>query len=946
MAKKLKKPKYFIYIPIAGVLAVLFAAAFIVDSYFSNTMRAALSKTVINEELQKEAKTEAESISVELVEEGSVLLKNDGTLPLTSASKINLFGVKSVDLSYNAAGSAAGTTTDAITLKEGLEKAGFEINADLYKLIKDNSTISDTDVDEGGHSKGINELALDKYTGNTAFDKLKEYSEIALVTIGRLGGEGGDISRTGFGEHNDQHYLCLNAKEEALLKKLKEEGFKVVTLINSSYPMELGFVEDAEYGVNACLWIGGPGAAGTPGIGNLLKGTANPSGRLADTYAYDLKTNSTFYTADTYNYVTEKSGSYTDCGGFSDFSEGIYIGYRWYETADAVGYWDVAPYTGYDNVVQYPFGYGLSYSTFTQEFVSTPTISGNNISFQVKVTNTGSVKGKEVVQIYAETPYIEGGLEKSKVVLAAFGKTQLLEPAASETVDLKINLEELASFDSSINEGKGAYVLEAGDYKFYLSENSHSWKGIDSSKQFTHSLSTEVVFSGENKRSSDKTAAENVLYKDNFGAKMALDNGIEVLSRKGGFANANVLQPEYTVVDMRGSKKVRVISEDSEIYKNLVTDAKKNPTKYYGSSTDTTMGKRAGIMFEDMYDIPYDDPKWDEFISQLTEAEIANLIGTGGWGNAGISYINKPTMVDIDGPFGLSNYIKTSMGENSGHCMSYATEVVMASTFNVELIERLGVVIGREGNASGTAGWYAPGANTHRSTFGGRNAEYFSEDPFLAGTICASEVKGVQSKGLYVYCKHFAFNDIEANRTNKENCWLNEQTAREIYLKPFEYAIKKGGATGLMASYMWINGNWCGTSYGLCTQIVRNEWGMEGSIVTDNFVGSWMSAAKGILAGTDLMLSVGEKTIDPAIKSSTDGKLAMKDSAKHILYAIASVQSNREVALKDVKNNWTPLKNTIVIISSVGIVICAGLLVFDIIRCKKINAKIKEEEQQ
>ena len=579
MAQKKKKPKYFIYIPIAGVLAVLFAAAFVVDTYFSNTMRAALSKTIVDEELQKEAQSEAEEISVELVEEGSVLLKNDGILPL-SETKINLFGVKSVDLSYNAAGSAAGTTTDAITLKEGLEKAGFEINSDLYKLIESNATISDTDVDEGGSSKSVNELALDKYTGNTAFDKLKEYSDIAVVTIGRLGGEGGDISRTGFGEHGDQHYLCLNPKEEALLKKLSEEGFRVITLINSSYPMELGFVEDTDYGVDACLWIGGPGAAGTPGIGNILNGSVNPSGRLADTYAYDLTTSSTYYTADTYNYVTESSGSYTDCGGFTEFSEGIYVGYRWYETADAVGYWDVSPYTGYDNVVQYPFGYGLSYSTFTQEFVSTPTISGNEISFQVKVTNTGSVKGKEVVQIYAETPYTEGGLEKAKVVLAAFDKTQLLDPSSSETIDLVINLEEIASFDSSASEGKGAYVLEAGDYNFYLSENSHSWKGIDSSKVFTHNLSTEVVFSGENKRASDKTAAENVLYKDNFGAKMDLDNGIEVLSRKSGFANASVLQPTYTIVDMRGSsKKVRIIAEDSEIYKNLVTDAKKNPTK-------------------------------------------------------------------------------------------------------------------------------------------------------------------------------------------------------------------------------------------------------------------------------------------------------------------------------------------------------------------------------
>lgn len=944
---KLRKPKLFIYIPIASILALVFIAALVVDAHFANTMRAALSTTIINEELQEQAKAEAIEISEDLVEEGSVLLENNGVLPLAKDSKINLFGVKSVDLSYNAAGSAASDPKKMkpVTLKAGLERAGFQVNESLYELVSKNSTISDTDVDEGGSSHAVEELSLDKYTGENSFENLKAYSDVAVVTIGRLGGEGGDISRYGFGSDKKGHYLALNKNEQELLKELETKGFKTVVLINSSYPMELGFVEQAEYGVDACLWIGGPGAAGTPGIGNILAGTVNPSGRLVDTYAYDLKTNSTYYSSDKYNYVTKDGDKYTDIGGFTEYSEGIYVGYRWYETADAEGYWDNHPYTGYDSVVQYPFGYGTSYTTFKHEFAKTPTITEDSVAFDVKVTNTGDVAGKEVVQIYVEAPYIEGGVEKSKVSLCAFDKTEILEPGASETLTLEVYLEDIASYDVTANENKGAYILDAGDYHFYLSENAHSWKTISTDKTYTHNIPSKIVYSGENKRESDYVPAENVLYKDNFGAKAELDYGIETLSRKGDFANVAVLETEHEVVQAgMGMLKARVVTEDSEVYQMLVTDRRKFETKYYGDSTDTTMGKRAGIMFEDMYNIPYDDPLWEDFVSQLTEAEISTLIGTGGWGNAGIEYIQKPTMEDIDGPFGLSNYIKTSMGENNSSCMSYCTEVVMASTFNVDLVRKLGETIGREGNASGTAGWYAPGLNTHRSTFGGRNAEYFSEDPYLAGKMGAAEIAGVQSKGLYVFAKHFAFNDTEANRTNKQNCYMTEQVAREIYLKPFEYAVKGGHARGLMASYMWINGNWCGASYGLNTQIVRNEWGMEGAIVTDNYCDTWMNASKAILAGTDLILSVGEKQIDAGLKATTEGKLAMKDSAKHILYAIASVQSNREVALRDIKNNWIPTRNVLIIVSSVGIAACAGFLVFDILRCKKLNKKMKEEQ--
>ncbi|MBQ9265757.1 MAG: glycoside hydrolase family 3 C-terminal domain-containing protein [Bacilli bacterium] len=945
--KKLRKPKYFLYAPLIAIFGILLGATFFVDNAYGNTMRAALSETQIDEELQKEAHEDAVNISKELVEEGSVLLFNNAnTLPLQKNSKINLFGVKSVDLSYNASGSAASSGNIEYTLKQGLESVGFEINSNLYDLISKNTTTSDTDVHEGGESVAVPELALDKYTGNTAFDQLKTYSDQAVVVIGRLAGEGGDISRTGFGTSGTESYLALSTNEKALLQKLEEEGFTTTVLLNTSYPMEVGIFEDPTYGVDACLWIGGPGAAGCPGIGTILNGDVSPSGRLVDTWAYDLKTGSTYYNSSTYNYVYDKNGSYADAGGWTEYNEGIYFGYRWYETADSVGYWDKSPYTGYNDVVQFPFGYGKSYTTFSQSFAETPTVLNNKVTFKVNVKNEGTeYSGKDVIQIYAETPYVTGGVEKSKVVICAFAKTSKLAPGASEQIELEINLEDLASYDETANDGEGAYVLDEGNYKFYLSNNAHGWKDPLLNYDTFESTLNKVVYSGENKRSSDKNAAKNQFNKGNLGNLIDIDNGINTITRANNFDDAStILRPTYTSVTLNGrSTNVRIIASNSEEYKYLVTDAKKTPAYQGAEFESTTTNASKTYSFEDMWGVEYDDPKWEEFISELSMNDLSTLIGSGGWGNAAIKSIGKVQMVDIDGPFGLSNYIKTSMNEST-HCMSYCTEVVMASTFNTELIERLGKTIGKEANASGTAGWYAPGLNTHRTPFGGRNAEYFSEDPLLAGLIGAAEVKGVQSNGVYVFLKHFAFNDVEANRTNKENCYLTEQTAREIYLKAFEIPVKKAKATGLMTSYMWINGNWGGANYALNVQVLRNEWGLEGAIITDNFCGGWMTASKGVVGGTDLMLSVAVKQIDDSLKNTDNGVKLMKTAAKHILYAIASVQNNRLVALKDVNNPWPPIMVTLICVSSAGILASAGFLVFEILRYNKHKKLAPTEE--
>lgn len=903
--KKLKKKAGGIRKPRTGlftVLAVVFLILGIllnqVGGYFNTVLTVAMEGSTVDWELQKETYAAGIAMNVELEEEGIVLLKNEGdVLPLASGtSKVNVFGEKAVNLVYNGSGSGSSSQDGAVDLKQGLENAGLEVNENLWNLIAAGSTSVDTDVHEGNSvdtsNYPINELPVSSYTGDCSFENLKAFSDIAIVVIGRVGGEGQDLPRTGYGADGKGHYLQLSAEEQDLLAALDQNGFTTIVLINSSYAMELGFLNQRSYGVDAALWIGGPGQAGATAVGEVLTGKVVPSGRLADTYAYDLTTQSTFKTSDYYYYFlegdTEKS-----LAGFSDYSEGIYVGYRWYETAAAEGYWDSVSNefgTGYDGVVQYPFGYGLSYASFEQSIESAE-VKDDTVSFKVKVKNTSSIyEGKDVVQIYAEAPYINGGTEKSKVVLAAFTKTDVIPAGGEVTVELSVPLEDIASYSETANGGAGAYMLDKGNYNFYLSENAHSWADIetnDSAKCYVYGLDNDVVYSGENKRNSDAAAAENQFENS--------ANGIAVLSRADGFANAE----ETIFSDISDI----TITENDELYAWIKTNATK-AGEFRGEIGDASTGAAGDLTLSDMVGLDYDDPQWDKLISQMSVDDMKKLIGTGGWSTAEITSIGKEKTTDIDGPFGLSNYIQNEMGNSQAACVSYCSEVVVASTWNKELVTRYGEIVGDEGNATGVSGWYAPGANLHRSSFSGRNPEYYSEDPYLSGVMCASTVKGALSRGLYTYVKHFAFNDQEANRTNKENCWMTEQTAREIYLKPFELAVKDGGATGLMASYMWFEGQWCGGNYNLMTSVVRNEWGFKGMVITDNYCAGWMNATKAIMAGTDLILSNTMREVDAEVAATDAGIAAMKQACKHILYTIVNAAEQRAVAANAGFNYW------------------------------------------
>lgn len=931
-SKEIKKPKYKLYTIFIAIFLVVGIAMTTVGGYYSTVLTAALEGSTTDSELAEQTYADGIAMNVELEEEGMVLLKNENdTLPITQENKnINLFGTRAADMVYNGSGSSSGSSKDSVSLRQGIEDAGFVINEDLWDLISNATSETDTDVHEGNEVDSslypINELTLDQYSGNCAFDKLKEYSDVAVVVIGRLGGEGQDLPRTGYGEDGTGSYLELSSEEKALLSALKENDFQTIVLINSSYAMELGFLDQEAYGVDAALWIGGPGLAGSTAVGEALAGTITPSGRLVDTYAYDLTTQSSYKTSD-YYYYWDSADTSEALAGFSNYSEGIYVGYRWYETADAEGYWDNVGNeygTGYEGVVQYPFGYGISYTTFEQKIESV-TEEDHSLQVEVSVKNTGDTySGKDVIQVYCEAPYTNGGLEKSKVVLAGFAKTDLLEPDAEAAYTVTIDLEDIASYDSEADGGNGAYVMESGDYYFYLSDNAHSWSEIDQNdktKCYTYKQAEEKVYCGDDKRESDETTAVNQ-FAD-------ADNGIAKLSRADHFANA----AETILADISDI----TVSEGDDLYTLLKTNASK-AGEYLGEDGDTSTGKEAKYTMDDMVGAEYDDERWDDLVSQMTIEEMNTLIGSGGWSTAAIESIGKEKTTDIDGPFGLSNYIQNELGNSESVCVSYCSEVVVASTWNTELVTRYGETIGAEGNATGVSGWYAPGANLHRSSFSGRNPEYYSEDAFLSGKMCASTVKGALSKGLYVYVKHFAFNDQEANRTNKENCWMTEQTAREIYLKPFETAVKEGGATGMMASYMWFGGQWCGGNYNLITNVLRGEWGFKGMVVTDNYCAGWMNATKAIMAGTDLILSNTVREVKEEVSSTDEGILAMKTACKHILYTISNAAGNRAVAASSGFDWWN--------LTYVSVqIICYGLAVLLLILLLVKHHKYKSQNQ-
>ncbi|MCM8710752.1 glycoside hydrolase family 3 C-terminal domain-containing protein [Clostridium sp. SYSU_GA19001] len=830
---------------------------------------------------KEEQKSSSEKLVQEIVEEGIVLLKNDNnTLPLTFGSKITLLGQSSVDLVYGGGGAGSVDTTKAVDLLTALQKSGFNVNMTLWDFYKTGagSKYRRTTPDVYGRGTfAVNEVPRSVYT-EKEINSLKDYNDAAVVVLGRSGGESADLASTG------KHFLKIDENEIELLKLAKENFKKVIVIINSSNAMELGFLK--EYNIDAAISVGAIGQTGAYAIGEVLNGKVNPSGKLVDTYAYNALSAPAMANFGNYKITNSKVNKGNT---YMVYGEGIYIGYYYYETRyeDVVlGNESVNNYD-YTKQVQFPFGYGLSYSTFKwSDYSVVKKDDGYEVS--VKVTNTGTATGKDVVQIYMQSPYTQydkdNDIEKASVKLVGFAKTSKLEPGKSEVVKIKVDKEEMKVYDAK---GYKTYIVDAGDYYFAAGLNAHdalnnilAAKGKTTANNMDYNGNADFV----KKFTVDKLDAITYSVSAETGKKITnqfndvdikyYDPNFKYLSRRDWsgtwpitYAKGALTAPDKMLKDAEIS-----FTEDSKAVMPVT------------GKIDEKYGKLSAAMFIGR---DYNDKMWDALLNQLTVDEMAELVRMGGYATIPLPSINLPGTVDKDGPAGISTTLVG--GGESG--MAFPAEVTLASTWNIELANKLGVSIGEDSLSLGVHGVYAPGVNMHRAPFSGRNFEYFSEDSFLSGKMSASEVIGLQSKGAIVYMKHFALNDQETNRIGGL-MFANEQTLREVYLKPFETTVREGNARGAMASMNRIGARWSGGHKGLMTETLRNEWGFKGMVITDQAsfsVFAYEDLREGIEAGTNLWLNTDAKLwkltneqLTPTVVNN------IRKSAKDIIYTIVN----------------------------------------------------------
>lgn len=747
----------------------------------------------------KAAKDAATEVAKSITDEGLVLLQNeDDVLPLKGDKKLNVFGFGAMNYKMGGGGSGATNLDDAVSLYDGLEQAGIAYNPDLYSFYQDNSDLVSTgstniwaQMAAGIMGKEeVPEPENTDYITDDVMQQAKDYSDTAMVVITAMSSEASDATV-------DQ--LQISDAERALVDRVATEFDNVIVLVNSGYAMDLSFVEEYD-SIKSVMWIGNPGAYGALSIGNTLAGNINPSGRLNDTYVRDIASIP----------AVQNTGDYTydniDGIGRLDYEEGIYVGYRYYETR----YGDDEK--AYDEQVQYPFGYGLSYTDFDQEIVDS-NVDGDNVTLSVKVTNTGDVAGKDVVQVYYGAPYIDGGIEKASKNLAAFDKTDVLEPGKSQTIDITFPVKQMSSWDME----NGNYVLDAGKYNIYVGENSH-----DSFDSFTWNNSDKVVYTED-----EDTGTK---YQELF-----------------DYANGDLTYLSRTDWDgtMPSDEDVELTAPQD------VVDA------YYATPTEDIEGTEAvtgednGIMLADLKGKDFDDPMWDQFLNQFTIDEMIGLVSYGGYHTRAIDRLGVPKTDLLDGPAGWNRMFGGSID-----AASYPSELLLSSSWNTDLALALGDAIGAEGEAYGIDMWYAPAMNIHRSPIGGRNYEYFSEDPLMSGEMAAGMVNGAQAHDVMVTIKHFALNEQEVNARSGVMVWANEQALREIYLKPFEIANKESDPTGAMSSFINIGPKWAGANDELLNKLLRDEWGFDGIVTTDAQLGDWMNPVEAVLTGNELMLSI------------------------------------------------------------------------------------------
>ena len=863
-------------------------------------------------ETREEADQATRDLIEQLAEGGIVLAHNpEGALPLpATARRVTLFGRSSVDPILSGSGSGAVDTRTAILPGQGLENAGFTINSELYDDLRE--WAAPRNGNWRGRAAMDNPLASTFYIGEPTVDfyqahtaSFAQYNDAAIVFIGRPGGEGDDLTRdmTEWDAHAvpGQHQLQLNYDERQMIALAQEHFDTVIIVLNVSTSFEAGeLVNDPD--IDAILVIGFPGATGMNALGRILAGQVNPSGRLAATWARDFTANPTFvnfgnfnYENFTVNYPTALADRLTfeaatpawlqsGLAPFVNYAEGIFVGYRWYETAAYEGFFN------FEDAVVFPFGWGLSYTSFDWEVVQSEVgdLSGD-ISITVRVTNTGTVPGRDVVQVYHTAPWDPAlNIEVAHVVLRGFAKTDTIAPGGHEDVTITIPVESLASYDHRTSR---AWVMLPGEHLLTVRHNSHDV--AEGTEPVVFSQPTMHVF--DTGRSTDLIPVTNLFddVSDMF-VQTPQEGRILELSRRD-FAGTFPTPPSPDLF----------IANDEIIAGFQPWDYVARAARYDGPMPRT--GVHSGLTLVDLRGLPFDHPLWTELLDSLTVSEMIELLAFGAYRTAPIASIAKPETIDVDGPAGFSSFISELV-----QGQAYPSQALIAQTWDVDLARAQGRMLGNEALHLGVSGWYAPGLNLHRSPFGGRNFEYYSEDPFLSGMLGNEVSSGLGEYGVYTMIKHFAVNEQEMNRkTNGLASWLTEQALREIYLPPFEIPIKNTtfvvpylvdgemqtttkGAMGVMSAFTRIGATWTGGDYRLMQTILRDEWGFEGFVISDFNLYPYMSPNQSIYAGTDLTLSLTGRTFEDTTSAAAVSD--MRRATHRVLFGVANSNAMNGIA--------------------------------------------------
>ena len=860
--KKLQKKTKYLVRTQAGIVVML-AVVITVNMIVTGPMYTLVSLAMGDGSISQESIDSSSEFGVKVAEEGIVLLKNDDNLlPMTDKKTLNVFGWASTNPCYG--GSGSGGISDAyptISLLDGLKDAGFETNEELSSFYTEYRADRPS-VNMFAQDWTLPEPPVDQYT-DELMQNAKDFSDTAVVVFARTGCENADlptdftkVTYTNNSEDyedfgSDRHYLELSRSEENMLDMVCDNFDNVIVVYNGSSVFELGFAEKHEQ-IKSLIWCPGTGQTGFEALGEILAGEVNPSGKTTDILVKDLKETPSYN-----NFVVTPYDNMDEHGvtnafnpeelkvpSFANYVEGIYAGYRFYETAAAEGF------LNYEDAVSYPFGYGMSYTSFEQKMGDLNVDADGNITVEVTVTNTGSVAGKDVVELYYNPPYYNGGIEKSSVNLAAFDKTGLLEPGQSETVTLTFDTEDMASYDTY---GTGYYVLEQGDYEISLRTDSHTV--VDTK---TYSVPEMVVYDENKKHNGDVEVADN---KFEYA-----EGNVTYLSRENGFANYSEATAAPTDFELDGT-----------IYGNGTYD----PTAYDNADDEMPVtGADNGLEVFDLRGADYDDERWESLLDEITVDEMVNLIAFGGHQNAAVDSVGKIRILDTDGPAGVNSSTLGIFG--TGYC----SQIILAQTWNTDLAVEYAKAMGEEFSDYHVTGWYAPSMNMHRSAFGGRNFEYYSEDSLLSAEMAKGEVEGAVESGMYPFIKHFALNEQEINRNAFLTTWTTEQAMREIYLKPFEEAVKSypDGKIAVMTSYNFIGTEWAGSCAPLLKDVLRGEWGFKGMVISDYFGNyGYMDADRAVRGGTDMMLgTAGNEAIMTDLSATS--VIAMRNAVKNILY--------------------------------------------------------------